>query len=77
MVCLFLWLYASTGLQGTPFWFGVGILFSLAGDVLLMISLDRMFLLGLIAFLFAHVSYITGFREELETINAWSLFLAS
>ena len=75
MVCLFLWLYSSTGLQGNTFWFGVGILFSLAGDVLLMISLDRLFLFGLAAFLFGHLSYITGFKDELGTVSAWSLLL--
>ncbi len=26
MVCLFLWLYSSTGLLGNTFWFGLGIL---------------------------------------------------
>jgi uncharacterized membrane protein YhhN len=75
MICLFFWLYASTGLQGNTFWFGLGILFSLAGDVLLMISLDRMFLFGLAAFLFAHLSYITGFKDGLGTVSAWSLLL--
>jgi alkenylglycerophosphocholine hydrolase len=76
MVCLFVWLYFSTGLQGNTFWFGLGLLFSLAGDVLLMISLDRMFLPGLAAFLLAHLSYIIGFRDEITTITAWSLILA-
>jgi len=76
MACLFVWLYSSTGLQGNTFWFGLGILFSLAGDVLLMISLDRMFLFGLIAFLIAHIFYITGFRDELGSFNAWSWILA-
>jgi len=75
MICLFFWLYASTGLQGNTFWFGLGILFSLAGDVLLMISLDRMFLFGLAAFLFAHLSYIIGFKDGLGTVSAWSLLL--
>lgn len=75
MVCLFLWLYSSTGLQGNTFWFGVGILFSLAGDVLLMIAFDRLFLFGLAVFLFGHLSYITGFKDELETVSAWSLLL--
>lgn len=77
MVCLLLWLYTSTGLQGSTFWFGLGILVSLAGDVLLMISLGRMFLLGLVAFLLAHIFYITGFREELATINIGSSILAA
>lgn len=75
MLFLVLWLYSTTGLQGRSFWFGVGILFSLIGDVLLMFSLDRLFLPGVIAFLLAHISYITGFRDELATINAWSLIL--
>jgi alkenylglycerophosphocholine hydrolase len=75
MICLFLWLYTSTGLQGNALWFALGILLSLVGDVLLMLSLDRLFLLGLIAFLFAHIFYITGFRVELMVINAWSLIV--
>jgi alkenylglycerophosphocholine hydrolase len=75
MICLFLWLYSSTSLVGNVLWFGLGILFSLVGDVLL-ISFDRMFLLGLTAFLLAHISYVTGFREEIVTVTAWSLILA-
>jgi len=75
IVSLFFWLYSSTGLQGNALSFGLGLLFSLAGDVLL-ISFEKMFLLGLIAFLFAHISYVTGFKEELTTITAWSLILA-
>jgi uncharacterized membrane protein YhhN len=77
MVCLLLWLYSSTSLQGNAFWFGLGLLFSLVGDVLLIISSDRMFLFGLIAFLLAHIFYITGFREEIITVTAWSLILAA
>lgn len=76
MAYLFLWLYSNTGLRGNIFWFGLGVLFSLVGDFLLMISPDLMFLFGLIAFLFVHIFYITGFKEELATINAWSLILA-
>jgi alkenylglycerophosphocholine/alkenylglycerophosphoethanolamine hydrolase len=76
MICLFLWLYSSTGFQSNAFWFGLGILFSLVGDVLFMIPLDQMFLFGLFTFLLAHISYITGLREEIVTITAWSLILA-
>ena len=75
MVFLFLWLYAGSGLQGNTLWFGLGIVFSLVGDTLLMVSSDRTFLFGLVAFLFAHLFYITGFREELTTFNTWSLIL--
>jgi uncharacterized membrane protein YhhN len=75
MVLLFLWLYTSTGLQGNTLWFGLGVLLSLAGDILLMISLDRLFIPGLVAFLLAHLAYITGFRAELTSANIWSLIL--
>lgn len=75
MVCLFLWLYTSTGLQASALWFGLGILFSLLGDVLLMGRRESLFLFGLIAFLFTHIAYITGFRQELRIINAWSLIV--
>jgi uncharacterized membrane protein YhhN len=75
MVCLFVWLYLSTGLQGLTLWFGLGILFSLAGDVLLMISLDRMFIFGLASFLFAHISHLIGFQNELLTVSFWSVLL--
>lgn len=75
MVCLFLWLYTSTALQGNTLWFGLGILLSLAGDVLLMIPLESLFLFGLIAFLFAHIFYIMGFWAELTTITLWSSIL--
>jgi uncharacterized membrane protein YhhN len=76
MVCLFVWLYLSTGLQGLTLWFGLGILISMVGDILLMISLDRMFIFGLIAFLLAHIVYLVGFQNELMTFSAWSVILA-
>jgi len=75
MICLFIWLYTSTSLQGNALWFGLGILLSLVGDVLLMLSPGRFFLLGLVAFLIAHIFYITGFRDALTFTNVWSLIL--
>jgi uncharacterized membrane protein YhhN len=76
MIALFFWLLTSVGLHGVLLWFGLGILFSLAGDVLLMLSLDRFFLAGLVAFLLAHVAYIIGFNSPLAPVSAWSLLLA-
>jgi uncharacterized membrane protein YhhN len=75
MVCLFLWLFLNPGLQGPTLWFGLGILFSLAGDVLLMISLDRMFIFGLGAFLLAHSFYIIGFQNQFSSASAGSLLV--
>ncbi|HEY5730714.1 MAG TPA: lysoplasmalogenase, partial [Anaerolineales bacterium] len=75
MICLFIWLYLNTGLLGLTLWFGVGLIFSLIGDVLLMISLDRMFIFGLITFLLAHVAYIVGLQNELMAFTSWSVIL--
>ena len=61
--------------------FGLGIFFSLAGDVFLMISYsrfsERWFFLGLVAFLLAHLSYIIGLNIPLPNVSPiWSLGLA-
>ena len=76
LVALFLWLWTSVGLQGVSLWFGLGILFSLAGDILLMLSPDRFFLAGLVTFLFTHVAYVIGFNTPLPPLSGWSLLLA-
>lgn len=76
MVCLFLWLLTTVGLEGAALWFGLGILFSLIGDVLLMISLDRFFLAGLAAFLLAHLAYGVGFNIPFPSLSAWSVIMA-
>jgi uncharacterized membrane protein YhhN len=76
MLVLFLWLWISTGLSRAPLWFGIGILLSLTGDVLLMISLDRFFLAGLMVFLLAHVAYLIGFNTPVPEISAWGFILA-
>lgn len=75
MVCLFAWIYTTTGLKGMALWFGVGLLFSLAGDILLMISLDRLFLPGLFTFLLAHLAYIAGFKDQILAASGGSVFL--
>jgi uncharacterized membrane protein YhhN len=61
--------------------FGLGIFFSLAGDVFLMISYsrssNRWFVPGLAAFLLAHVAYIIGLNTPLPNVSPiWSLGLA-
>jgi len=76
LALLFAWLLAVSRLQGVLLWFGLGLLFSLAGDVFLMLS-DRWFVLGLAAFLLAHLMYIAGFNIPLPNVSpVWSLGLA-
>ena len=82
MILLFGWLALVEGFGSVPLiCFGLGIFFSLAGDVFLMISFyrfsNRWFVPGLIAFLLAHVSYIVGLNTPLPNVSLfWSLGLA-
>ncbi len=76
MISLFLWLFTSTGVNGALLWFGLGLILSLAGDVLLMLSLDRFFLFGLVAFLLAHLAYVIGFNIPLPEFSLWGIVFA-
>lgn len=76
MISLFIWLSLSVGLSGAALWFGLGVTLSLVGDVLLMISLDRFFMLGLVAFLLAHLAYIVGFNIPVPAINFFGIVFA-
>ena len=75
MAALFLYLWASIGLTGAGMWFGLGILFSLMGDVFLLWP-DRFFIFGLIAFLLGHIAYVTGFNMPPSPFSMWAAFLA-
>ena len=58
-------------------WISIGLLFSLAGDVLLLRS-DHFFTLGLSAFLLTHIAYLVAFTRDTPfpaRLSAWSLFL--
>ncbi len=53
-------------------WITAGIAFSIVGDVALLDPGDRAFIVGLAAFLLAHVSYVVGF----VTAAGWAPWLA-
>ena len=73
IIFLMIWLYFETGFKGDTLWFGMGLLFSLFGDVLLLF--DRMFMPGLVAFFLTHIFYLLGFKEQLLHPTTWSLIL--
>ncbi|GAB4419925.1 MAG: lysoplasmalogenase [Anaerolineales bacterium] len=76
MICLFIWLASTTSLKGALLWFGLGIIFSLAGDVFLLF-IDRFFMFGLIAFLLGHIAYLAGFNTPPpQDLDAWSFAVA-
>lgn len=62
IVFLFSWLGFRTELQGSALWFGIGLFFSLAGDVFLMFS-PRFFMAGLASFSLVHLAYMIGFLK--------------
>jgi uncharacterized membrane protein YhhN len=53
----------ASGLGARRWWFVAALVFSLAGDILLMVPAD-LFVAGLGAFLVAHLCYLVGFRIE-------------
>jgi uncharacterized membrane protein YhhN len=81
LVLLFLVLlvygWMATGFVSLPLiLFGIGVLFSLAGDVFLMLA-ERWFLPGLVAFLCAHVAYTVGFNVPIPKVSMlWAIALA-
>ena len=78
MVSLFAWLASSTSFTGNAHFFAAGLFFSLAGDILLLMS-ARFFLHGLCAFLLTHICYLTGFLMPPPMVNGvvWSVGLIS
>lgn len=75
IVALLAWLGMNYGFTGQLIWFAIGLLFSLAGDIFLMLP-NRKFIAGLIAFLLALLAYIIGFNPTLPPVNIASLVLA-
>lgn len=75
LLFMILWSLQLTGWHGLMFWFGLGLIFSLAGDVFLLFS-ARWFMAGLGAFLLAHLAFIVGFNTPLPKLNLYSLLMA-
>ncbi len=76
MLAILAWLALIGGFSGWLAWFSLGILFSLLGDILLLLRVE-LFLAGLVAFLLAHLSYTIGFNPaSLPQFNLTSLVLA-
>jgi uncharacterized membrane protein YhhN len=68
MIFLLIWLGQTTGFKGHLIWFALGLVFSLAGDVFLMLPREQ-FMAGLVSFLLGHLAYIVGFNSSLPRIN--------
>jgi uncharacterized membrane protein YhhN len=75
LTMVFILLIAFLGQAASPFYkymIITGLLFSLAGDIFLMLPTDR-FVAGLVAFLLAHLFYIAAFASEISALIWWPL----
>lgn len=67
LLALLAWFTQQGGWQGWLLWFGLGLVFSLAGDVLLLLP-GWLFPAGALAFLLAHLVYIIGLNQNLAVL---------
>ena len=76
IICLFIWLVSTAGLGGALLWFGIGLIFSMMGDIFLLF-IDRFFMFGLISFLLAHIAYLVGFNVPFpESLGVWAIAIS-
>jgi len=75
LVFLILWTLLLTRWQGDMLWYGIALVFSLTGDILLMLN-PRFFLYGLGAFLLTHVFYLVAFNQTLAEVNVGVMLIA-
>ena len=72
MLALLAWMWQAGAISGQATWFAVGLFFSLAGDIFLMLPVEQ-FIAGLVAFLLAHLAYLVGFNPTAPPFNLASL----
>ncbi len=60
--------FLSVGFSFPALWFGIGLIFALLGDTLLMFK-GRAFLFGMAAFMLTHTFYILGFTQTKPIIT--------
>jgi len=68
LLLLSIWFWTVSVPNVPTFWFGLGLIFSLIGDVFLLFS-NRYFMYGLVSFLAAQVAYVIGFNCCLPPIS--------
>jgi uncharacterized membrane protein YhhN len=75
LIFLLLWTIQATGWQNGMLWFGIALVFSLIGDIALMLN-PRFFMVGLGAFFFAHIAYLVGFNQTPAPSNLGVFLIA-
>lgn len=75
MIALLVWLGLNDALGGSMIWFTLGAIFSLAGDILLILPREQ-FVAGLVSFLLGQLAYIIGFFSDPPVFNFIGVVLA-
>ncbi|KAF0106339.1 MAG: Uncharacterized protein FD147_2530 [Chloroflexi bacterium] len=75
LLFLIFWTIQVTRWQGGMVWFGIALIFSLLGDIVLLLN-PRYFLAGVGAFFFAHVAYLIGFNQHPAPLSVGLMILA-
>lgn len=73
---LIVWTIQQTAWKDGMVWFGLALVFSLIGDVLLLLN-PRYFLLGGSAFFLAHLAYLVGFNHSPAPASAGVFLVAA
>jgi uncharacterized membrane protein YhhN len=75
MLVLIAWMVFEVGVSGALIFFTLGLIFSMIGDICLMLPREQ-FIGGLVSFLLGHVCYIIGFDFEAPPITAVTIAMA-
>jgi alkenylglycerophosphocholine hydrolase len=75
LLFLIIWTYQLTHWQAGMLWFGIALVFSLLGDIALMLN-ARYFMLGLASFLFAHLCFLIGFNQHPLPLTLGTILIA-
>jgi len=75
-LALLVWLGSVGGIHGRLVWFAIGLAFSLAGDIFLVLPKEQ-FIAGLVAFVLAQIAYIIGLNDTAPPINLASIAIAA
>jgi uncharacterized membrane protein YhhN len=75
LLFLIIWTYQVTQWQAGMIWFGIALVFSLLGDIALMLN-ARYFMVGLASFLLAHLSFLIGFNHLPPPLTLGTILMA-
>lgn len=74
LILLTAWFTQMTGWRDGLMWFGLALVFSTGGDILLMLPEKQYFIFGLGSFFLAHVAYVVGFLQSPMNLD-WKFLL--